>query len=299
MTTLNVAATFGALLLIFFPLVRSTYISKQLKDALHPEGDQNIQRLNSAIYYAARRHEQIPYYQGVDVHEYHEIHSLTDVSHNKDQRSRERGEDTNRIRRNRCKGFECENGGTVQIHGGQCVCVCPGNYVGFNCQYKGDRCKSSDYTDCFLRETRVDLNNGYWALNFQHHFLAARARYMQTCNVTSEDLYIGKPYKLTITYTQKARHVHHRLKVQNFLVVKWKEQHKKSRTLFKENFGLYEGTKGSKCINVPLGFGEVLIQFQCINPYTCNVVPPHDTDYIKKKNTSFYIDEVRLEPGKC
>ena len=59
MTTLNVAATFSALLLIFFPLVRSTYISKQLKDALHPEGDQNIQRLNSAIYYAARRHEQV------------------------------------------------------------------------------------------------------------------------------------------------------------------------------------------------------------------------------------------------
>ena len=123
---------------------------------------------------------QIPYYQGVDVHEYHEIHSLTDVSHSKDQRSRERGAgaDTNRIRRSksqhtikhpwdchqiiyimcrfkkhaqwliyihkliakftdRCKGFECENGGTVQIHGGQCVCVCPGNYVGFNCQYKG------------------------------------------------------------------------------------------------------------------------------------------------------------------
>ena len=114
---------------------------------------------------------QIPYYQGVDVHEYHEIHSLTDVSHSGDQRSRERGADNNRIRRSkpqhtretksykscidskythlnihikliakftdRCKGFECENGGTVQIHGGQCVCECPGNYVGFNCQYKG------------------------------------------------------------------------------------------------------------------------------------------------------------------
>ena len=59
MTTLNVAAAFGTLLLIFFPLVRTTYISKQLKDALHPEGDQNIQRLNSAIYYAARRHRQV------------------------------------------------------------------------------------------------------------------------------------------------------------------------------------------------------------------------------------------------
>lgn len=44
---------------------------------------------------------------------------------------------------------------------------------------------------------------------------------------------------------------------------------------------------------------QIIIQFSCMNVYTCNIVPSHDTNYIRKKNTAFYIDEVRLEPGKC
>lgn len=36
-----------------------------------------------------------------------------------------------------CKGFVCENGGTLLIEAGQCVCSCPSPYVGFNCQFRG------------------------------------------------------------------------------------------------------------------------------------------------------------------
>lgn len=110
---------FMAILLTVLSTTNASYINKQLRDALRPQADQNIQRLNYAIYHAARNNRQvkifyttcsinsnfraqreitlkfflslfelfsfnqhIPYYQGVDVHEYHEIHSLTDVSHN-------------------------------------------------------------------------------------------------------------------------------------------------------------------------------------------------------------------------
>lgn len=50
---------------------------------------------------------------------------------------------------------------------------------------------------------------------------------------------------------------------------------------------------------IMISFLQIIIQFSCMNVYTCNIVPSHDTNYIKKKNTAFYIDEVRLEPGKC
>lgn len=288
---------FMAILLTVLSTTNASYINKQLRDALRPQVDQNIQRLNYAIYHAARNNRQhIPYYQGVDVHEYHEIHSLTDVSHNSpDGKGKE--DDDQQQRQRKCKGFVCENGGTLKIEAGQCVCSCPSPYVGFNCQFRGDRCKKSDYRDCFLKETHVDLKAGYWAVNFQHHFLAARARYCGICNVTSEELYIGHPYKLTIAYTQKARHQYHRHKMNNELIVLWTPEYKKSKTLLTVNVGQREGINESKCVNIPLGIGEIIIQFSCMNVYTCNIVPSHDTNYIKKKNTAFYIDEVRLEPG--
>lgn len=50
---------------------------------------------------------------------------------------------------------------------------------------------------------------------------------------------------------------------------------------------------------IMISFLQIIIQFSCMNVYTCNIVPSHDTNYIRKKNTAFYIDEVRLEPGKC
>ncbi|XP_062578074.1 uncharacterized protein LOC134239959 [Saccostrea cucullata] len=290
------------MLYIFMPKFEASYISKQLRDILNPpeKKDQTIQQLNSAIYYAARNQGQgIEHgYHGVDVHEIHEIHSLTDYSDGEDN-AEERHKAIQQSRRSRCKGVVCEHGGSVVIERGQCVCSCTGSYVGYNCQYRGDNCGYSHYTDCFLKPTHVDLTTGYWALKFQHHFLAARAKYSKTIRVTSEDLYLGKPYKLTFSYTQKARHRYHRFKVNNYLTVVWKGLHKHSKTLYNQNFGHYEGITGSKCVNVPQGFGQIIIKFSCCNPYHCNIVPPHDKNYIKKKNTSFFLDEVRLQPGKC
>lgn len=50
---------FMAILLIVLSTTNASYINKQLRDALRPQVDQNIQRLNYAIYHAARNNRQV------------------------------------------------------------------------------------------------------------------------------------------------------------------------------------------------------------------------------------------------
>lgn len=73
---------------------------------------------------------------------------------------------------------------------------------------------------------------------------------------------IGRPYKLTIAYTQKARHRYHRHNTNNELIVLWTPDHKKSKRLLTVNVGQREGINESKCVNIPLGIGEVRIVLQ-------------------------------------
>lgn len=73
---------------------------------------------------------------------------------------------------------------------------------------------------------------------------------------------IGHPYKLTIAYTQKARHQYHRHKMNNELIVLWTPEYKKSKKLLTVNVGQREGINESKCVNIPLGIGEVSIVLQ-------------------------------------
>lgn len=72
----------------------------------------------------------------------------------------------------------------------------------------------------------------------------------------------GHPYKLTIAYTQKARHQYHRHKMNNELIVLWTPEYKKSKKLLTVNVGQREGINESKCVNIPLGIGEVSIVLQ-------------------------------------
>lgn len=53
---------FMAILLTVLSTTNASYINKQLRDALRPQVDQNIQRLNYAIYHAARNNRQVKYY---------------------------------------------------------------------------------------------------------------------------------------------------------------------------------------------------------------------------------------------
>lgn len=48
---------FMAILLTVLSTTYASYINKQLRDALRPQVDQNIQRLNYAIYHAARNRQ--------------------------------------------------------------------------------------------------------------------------------------------------------------------------------------------------------------------------------------------------
>lgn len=50
---------FMAIILIVLSTTNASYINKQLRDALRPQVDQNIQRLNYAIYHAARNNRQV------------------------------------------------------------------------------------------------------------------------------------------------------------------------------------------------------------------------------------------------
>lgn len=50
---------FMAILLTVLSTTNASYINKQLRDALRPQVDQNIQRLNYAIYHAARNNRQV------------------------------------------------------------------------------------------------------------------------------------------------------------------------------------------------------------------------------------------------